>query len=235
MFISPENIGLIATLVGAGGYFLYVLSIILPGRGKFKPAGKVWLYISLLASKLHVKGGSEPSRMTWFILATIAWMLVYGNYANGADATMGALIVNAIGSTVVAILSIKYGLGGWETIDKIALVCIALTVTIWHTTGNDFIGLLCSLGVDLIALSPTAWKLKNRPWLEEALPWQITVASCFINVLALNIFKISEWEIATAISPLYLFGINAIVLLLIVWPRQVPRPGHAPRHQRIAH
>lgn len=234
MFITPEYLGHIATLVAAYGYALYIISTLLPEKDKILPRGKFWIFLSSLASRLRVQGGSEPSRMTWFILATIAWMLVYGNYANGADATMGALIVNAVGSTIVAILSIRYGLGGWETIDQIALVGIVLTVLVWHTTGNNFIGLLCSLGVDLIALSPTIWKLKTQPWLEEALPWKITVASCFINVLALDVFRIRDWELATAISPVYLFSINAIVLVLIVKPRHMPRQAHAQR-QRTAH
>lgn len=221
MFFTPEYLGYAATLVAAYGYLLYILSTLLTAEGTPRPTGKLWSAFTKIASRLHVKGGSEPSRMTWFILMTIAWMLVYGNYASGADDTMGALIINAIGSTMVALLAIRYGVGGWESVDILALAGIVVTILIWYTTGSDFIGLLCSLGVDFIALSPTIWKLIWKPNLEEALPWKITVASGFINVLALDVFKIHDWEVATVVSPVYLLCINTIVLLLIVWTRRV--------------
>lgn len=200
MFITSEIFGEAATIVAALGFALYIVSI------------------------LKGKNGSKPSRMTWFILATIASMIAYGNWMVGADATFPALLINAIGSVVVACLAIKYGDSGWEPVDQLALVGVIATCIIWVTTQNNLIGLLCALSVDLIAIWPTVLKVRKKPWLEESAPWIVTVSACLLNVLALNIASLSSWNWETAISPVYLFFINAFVLYYILRPRHQHKP-----------
>jgi len=193
--MTPEFFMSLATIVGAIGYVLYLWSIL--------------------------RGESKPKRMTWFLLASAGWYFVLGNSSLDATDTLPALWVNAVGATLVALLSIKYGKGGWRTTDRVALGGVILTCLVWFTTEHPIVMLFSAAIVDCLALWPTIKDVAEEPESEEAFPWAVTVVGCFLNILALDVTMFQTWQFDTAFTPLYLFAINATVLALILRPQLI--------------
>ena len=71
-------------------------------------------YLVYFASIRKEQGGSRPSRMTWLLLATIAWVVAINSWLASAGDTLAPLVMNAVGSTIVFILSLSRGSGGWD-------------------------------------------------------------------------------------------------------------------------
>lgn len=174
--------------------------------------------IILYTRSMMKGGGSRPSRMTWFILAALSSISAWSYFHLGATYTFGAALMAAVGSITVAVLSLKYGHGGWQTIDKLTLAGVAITALIWWLTGSAFAALASALAIDFLALVPTIAKLWRWPKLEEATPWFVIVAGNICNVLALDVTRMAEWTIELAIYPLYMVLVNGFVLLMIVRP-----------------
>ncbi len=182
--------GLIATVLGLIGYIFYIRSIL--------------------------SGKTKPSRMTWAILSGLSIIIAVTNFELEATITLGALIVSAICSTLIFILSLKLGVGGWETIDKITLLGLFASILIWLLFKNPLLTLLLALSFDFWALLPTIVKVRIDPISEESLPWIVTVASSFMNLLATNPFNLSTLPFSVLITPLYLAIINSVVLFYIL-------------------
>lgn len=186
--------GWLATVFAGLGYVLYAFSVV-------------------------KDGGSRPSRMTWFILSAVSCISAWSYFELGASETFGAAVVSALGSTFIAVLSLKYGHGGWETIDKITLLGVLVTCVLWYITGSSLVALLAALPVDCLALMPTIAKVVKWPDTEEFVPWLVTIASNIVNVLALDVMRIHDWTFELAIYPFYMVAINGLILLLIARPR----------------
>ena len=163
--------------------------------------------------------GSRPSRMTWFLLASIGWIVAISSYYGGATDTLWPLVINAAGSTITAILAIKRGDGGWTRVDQVALIGVAATVMFAALTRNAFASLIAALVVDFIALLPTLAKLARRPQTEEALPWVLIVLSNLFNALAVDWFA-GRLTTETAVAPLYFLAANGLIVGLTLRPEK---------------
>lgn len=193
---SAAFLGLISTVITAVAYLCYFRSII------------------------KSEHGSRPSRMTWLLLSTISWIVAANSYIAEATDTLSPLLMNAVGSTVVFTLSLRHGVGGWERVDKIAFACAVLIFLFSIYINQPLISLVLALSFDLFALMPTMVKLYGQPTMEEASPWILTVLANVLNVLALGILTGTQNSLEVLLPPIYFLGINGVVLLLIVLPRQ---------------
>lgn len=198
MMSMPIIFGWLATAATAAGYGLYIYSTIRPG-------------------------GTRPSRMTWFILAALSSLTAWSYFQLGASSTFGTALFCAIGSIAVALLSIKYGHGGWELIDKITLLGVLVTCAIWYITGSAFVALIAALIVDFLALLPTMGKILKLPETEEFFPWFVTVVGSALNILALDVTRSNEWTAEMAVYPVYMIFVNGSVLALIARPQILRR------------
>jgi hypothetical protein len=198
---SSEIFGWLATLAAGFSYLAYFVST--------------------------VRGRSRPSRMTWFILAALSVLAALSYYEVGATATFGAVVACAIGSSAIAIASIYYGDGGWQPIDLLTFTGVLFVGAIWYATGSPFLALISSLSVDFIALIPTVSKVRKRPDTEELMPWLVTLASNFLNILALDLSTINQWKVDLAVYPFYMLIVNGLVVFLIAMPKfRVLEHGH---------
>jgi hypothetical protein len=185
-------LGMVAAVFAFLGYILYVISI--------------------------YKEKTIPSRMTWAILSGLSIVVLISNYELEAVETIGMFLVSAIGSTIIFFLSIRRGTGGWNRNDKVAFFGLLLSVIFWFIINDPLIALIIALSFDLWALYPTIMKVQIYPETEESLPWIFTVTASFMNVLALDISDIDSLRFEVAISPIYFFAINSIVLFFILKP-----------------
>jgi hypothetical protein len=173
--------------------------------------------ISLFAYGLYIrailKGGTKPSRTTWWIMSVLAFSVYFSAEASGARFTLWVARGEVVGITATALLLIKYGSRERE---KNEGVCIAGSVIslliLWF--GAPAFALFAALATDSFALWPTIQKTARNPKEEDRLAWVFTqIANLF------NLFAISSLSFGDIAYPVWLFVLDGIVLWLIIFPK----------------
>ena len=176
--------------------------------------GIVAAVVALLSHVFYIiaiiKGETKPSRVTWFIWAMLGTILATSYYYSGARTTLWLPAVEAISYITIAILSIKYGVGGWTTIDKIALIGAASSALLWYLSGSPVITLIAALIIDFMAAAPTIYKSFKDPETEDRTAWVLTVIGSIMNFIAIN-----EWSLSIAIYPVYMLTMNGFITILL--------------------
>ncbi|MEK7579034.1 MAG: hypothetical protein AAB460_00670 [Patescibacteria group bacterium] len=160
-----------------------------------------------------VKGETKPSRATWFIWAALTILIAFSYDAAGGEETVWVPYAAAIGTFLIAILSVRYGVGGWQPIDKVAIVIAFLCLPLWFLAGPAWV-LLVTLVVDVAGIVPTLYKTYQHPTQESGIAWGMNLVGSFLNIAALG--AIATWSFSEALYPFYMLLINGAVFFLIV-------------------
>ncbi len=177
-------IGIISGVVAFSSYFFYIPSII--------------------------KGKTKPNRASWWIWGLLGTSIVISYYISGARATIWVPLGEAAGPLLVALLSIKYGEGGWTRFDRRCLVGAVGVSFLWWATGSSEIGLVSYLLIDVMAVLPTIRKSLHRPENENRIAWGLAFTGQFLNVFAVEklIFSILIYPIYMIVTNGVLFGLQ---------------------------
>src|SRR3990167_6881798 len=159
--------------------------------GILKFIGFVPYIISILRKK------TRPSRATWFVWMTLASILYISYRQSGATDTLWAPLAAVFATITIALLSIKYGVGGWTPFDRKCLFAAGVGLFLWFLFDQPLLAVLSSLAVDLIGALPTIKKVWTDSESEDKLSWGIFWLSSLANV-----FAIGQWTFAVAIYPL---------------------------------
>ncbi|MDB5259273.1 MAG: hypothetical protein JWO73_481 [Candidatus Taylorbacteria bacterium] len=184
--ISPV-LGIVAGCISFSAYVLYMIST--------------------------VKGRTKPSRSTWWILTLVGIMIASSYYASGARDTIWVALSYVLGPLIISILSLKYGEGKWERLDKWCLASAIISASVWAIFRSAQIALVTNIVMDFLGLIPTIKKSYLRPEGEDRAAWTLESFSG-----ALNIFAIEKWTFSIAFYPLYLLIVNGIVTLFLYMP-----------------
>ncbi len=182
-----EILGIIAGVFSFSAYLFYIVAIL--------------------------KGYTKPSRATWFIWAVVGVILAISYRASGAQDTVWVAVSEAIAPTMIAILAIKYGQGGAETVDIIAFGGALFSLFLWWYFGSPVVALVTNLAIDFFAAVPTIVKSWKNPKEEDKFAWTLTQMG---NVF--NLFAIDKLMLGVIIYPVYTFIIDGIVVGLLYKP-----------------
>lgn len=182
-----EILGIIAGVFSFSAYLFYIVAIL--------------------------KGYTKPSRATWFIWAVVGVILAISYRASGAQDTVWVAVSEAIAPTMIAILAIKYGQGGAETVDIIAFGGALFSLFLWWYFGSPVVALVTNLAIDFFAAVPTIVKSWKNPKEEDKFAWTLTQMG---NVF--NLFAIDKLMFGVIIYPVYTFIIDGIVVGLLYKP-----------------
>lgn len=179
--------------------------------------GQVAGVISFVAYLVYIfttiQGQTKPNRATWWILTLVGVMIATSYYAGGARDTMWVAVSYIAGPLIIAILSLWYGEGKWETLDKICLTGAIISAIIWYFSSSALIVLSINLLMDFLGLIPTIKKSYLRPMGEDKIAWTM---ESFAGTL--NMFAIETFTFAIVLYPLYILIINLFVTLLLYRP-----------------
>lgn len=154
---------------------------------------------------------TNPSRATWFILSVVVVVTLVTYRSAGAEDSIWVVIGDLVGVLTIALLSIRYGVGGRKPLDVICFSGAFLALFAWWISGVAVVGLVTILTIDIMAIVPTIVKTyKNGD--EDGLAWGLTTASDLINF-----FSISTPSFGILAYPVYHVTSSGAVLLLIVW------------------
>jgi hypothetical protein len=157
-----------------------------------------------------LKGYTKPSRSTWFIWAFVGIVLAISYKASGAEATIWVAVSEAVAPTIIALLAIRYGVGGTEKIDIVAFAGALVSLLLWWIFGSAVIALITNLAIDFFAALPTIKKSWNKPKEEDRFAWSLTQTGNLFNL-----FAIDKMIFGVLIYPIYTFIIDGIITITL--------------------
>ena len=160
-----------------------------------------------------LQGKTSPNRASWSIWASLGIVLAISNFEEGARDTMPLLIAYAICQITIALLSFKYGEGGWNTFDRTCLFGALLSIILWQLFNSALIAITISIAIDSLGALPTIKKSYLEPETEDLFSWMMFWVAGTCNLLALTELS------AIAAQPIYLFSFNTIVVFLLWLPK----------------
>ncbi|MEK7647301.1 MAG: hypothetical protein AAB378_02935 [Patescibacteria group bacterium] len=155
-----------------------------------------------------VRGETKPSKASWIIWAVLDVIVLAGMMAEHSVNYQIAIAV--IGSSLVTILSLKYGASGWTRLDKCCFAGAILGIILWLIFNNPIFGIITSLGVMSIGSIPTfvsAWGDASR---EDKSAWTIFWISCIFALMA-----VPAWTVANAAQPITFFATQTIMMYIL--------------------
>ena len=170
-------------------------------------------FIPYIISILRKK--TRPNRASWFIWTVVGFMCGASYYSAGASHTICVPVSYMIGPFFTAILSLKYGEGGWTRFDRGCLLVAGASLGLWWVFNSPLVALVINLIIDFMGALPTIRKSYYEPEKEDKTAW----AMGFMGNTA-NLFAVERWSFAIAVYPVYMFiGCGIITALIFFRPR----------------
>ena len=155
-----------------------------------------------------LKGKTRPERATWFIwsvLGTIAFFSQLSLHGNWSLVFVG---LDGLGSIIVFLLALKYGVGGWTRLDKVALAIAATGLGISFIARSPTIALSGVVLADMSGLALTVRKTFQDPSSETTITWFFIGTSALLGTLS-----VGKLQFNLLLYPVYLMLGNYLVLV----------------------
>lgn len=184
MFGLTEIFGILAGIFSFSAYIFYIFAI--------------------------VRGTTKPQRATWIIWAVIGLILAFSYKSSGAEDTIWVPMSEGIAPTIIAILSLKYGVGGKDKMDIFCFAASLFSLVLWWLFDSPEIALVTNLAIDFFAALPTIKKTWRKPGEEDRFAWTLTqIGNSF------NLFAIDKFTFVIMVYPIYTFFIDGVVTGLL--------------------
>ncbi len=158
---TPQIIGLIAGILISIGYIPYIYEV--------------------LAKK------TVPSRASWLIWSISTIIIAFSVQLTGTHEAVWFPILDAVGCTLIFLLAIPYGSGGWTKTDRISFAICLASLIVWYFSGSALVALLMNLSVYVSGYIPTIAKVWKNSHNESFLAWTFFFAGTVLNLIAVLI------------------------------------------------
>ncbi len=156
------------------------------------------------------KGRTRPNRATWWIWTLVGLLLAASYYSVGARHTLWVPLSYVAGPLIIAVFSLRLGVGGWGRLDRFCLFGAALSLVLWGISHSPLVALVLNIVIDLMGAIPTIRKAFLEPQTEDRAAWVL-----FLVGNTFNLFAINRRQFAIIVYPAYLFFISFLMILLI--------------------
>jgi hypothetical protein len=168
-----------------------------------------------------LSGTTRPERATWLIWTVLGLILLVSQLAKGASASVWLTVAQTAGVTTIFLLSLKYGEGGLDRSDIVALAVAAAGLVAWYFTREASVALYIAIGVDFSGGILSVVKAYRDPESETALTWLIAAFAGVFGILAVGL----DGSIALLAFPTY----YVIISLMLYGAIQLGHRKGAPR------
>jgi hypothetical protein len=165
---------------------------------------------------LHRK--TRPERATWFIWTVLGLVAFISQVKLGATWSVVYTGLDTLGSVTVFFLSIRYGVGGWTLLDKIALIIAAVGVFVSLLAHQPVIALLGVITADVSGSVLTIRKTFLAPNSETTITWLLVGTGALCGLIA-----VGRWNLGLMLYPAYLTLSNYAVPVTQLASRARPR------------
>lgn len=163
-------------------------------------------YIPYIKDVLRHK--TRPQRVTWFIYAILGSIAVFSQLAKGALYSLWLPGIETLATLITFILSIWFGVGGFNRRDMIALSAAAFGLVAWHFTREAAIALYIVIFIDAVGTWPTVEKAFKNPGSETLMTWALVTIGGLFATLA-----VGKFNFVLLAYPISIFLANAAVVI----------------------
>lgn len=153
------------------------------------------------------KHGHPPQRTGWLIWSVVGGLLFFSYWFSGATHSLWVPALGFIGPFGVWLLSLKYGIGGWEREDQICLAGAAISLVAWVMTGSPVVAMALSLVTDGFGSWLIIRRAYAKPGSESRLAWVL-----WTTANTLNLFAIPHFTLIMAGYPAYAAVVAGVIL-----------------------
>ncbi len=138
-----------------------------------------------------VGGTTRPSRTSYMIWMVMDSLRAASYIAAGARTTMYWSLAQVITTVVIFGLSIRRGMGGTSTLDRLCLLIASSAMAVWAITGSPLVALYMTVVAGLMAYFPIFLKSHRHPTSENRLSWTMCVGASALNLMAVQSLALS--------------------------------------------
>ncbi len=155
-----------------------------------------------------LKGKTKPERATWFIWSVLGIIALVSQVTEHGAWSILFVGMDALGSVLVFLLSLKYGVGGWTRLDKIALIIAAGGVVTSFMVKQPIPALVGIVLADMSGVVLTVRKTFLDPKSETTITWFFIGTASLLGALS-----VGRMSLVLLIYPVYLTVANYSVLI----------------------
>jgi len=130
-----------------------------------------------------IKGKTVPNRTSWLIWSLSTILLLWSTHKTGTTEAIWVPVADALGCTIIFLLSIKRGTGGWAKTDLISLGVCVVSIILYFMTENALFILLLNLIIYTSGYIPTIQKSIHHPEEESFSAWSLFMIGVVLNLL----------------------------------------------------
>ena len=169
----------------------------------------IFAYLPYIIEAL--KGQTQPQRSTWFIWSVLSSMSFFAQVMEGATDSLWFSGVQASGTILVAVLSIRFGTGNFlNRADSFILMGAASGLCLWYLTDDAVYALAISIGISALGSLLTIAKAYRDPDSESILSWLVSFTSTIFAIISVG--KLDPVILA---YPMYLFVLYGSIIAAI--------------------
>ena len=145
-----------------------------------------------------LRGTTRPHRGTWLIWSVLGVTAFASQFADGATWSLGLVGVQAATTTLVLVLSIRFGMGGASRADLCLIGLAGLGLVGWAVSSTPAVATTFVVAADLIGVVMMLPKTWRDPWSETAPTYVLASASGLCGALA-----VGELDASLLLYPVY--------------------------------
>jgi uncharacterized membrane protein len=154
---------------------------------------------------------TKPQRASFLIWAILGLIAFFTQLAEGAEWSLLLPAADTLAVVVIFLLAIRYGMGGFNKEDKLALGFAVLGLVLWYLTNEPLVALIITIMIDATATVLTVHKTYKNPHTETFISWFLATMSGFTAI-----FAVGEMDPTLLAYPIYIFLANGAVAIAIV-------------------
>ncbi len=161
-----------------------------------------------------LRGATRPHRGTWLIWGVLAIVVCLSQHADGASWSLVMAGVQAVLTSVIFGLSIRWGEGGLSPAEMVMIAIAGAGVVGWVVVDEPLVATLCVVVADLVGAAMMVPKTYRDPESETL----VTFAFASLGG-ALAAGAVGAIDVSLLLYPVYYCVINGAIALLI-WQRR---------------
>jgi len=168
-----------------------------------------------------LKGKTKPHQLSWLISAIMNAIAFLSQYFSGGRQSTLISLIFFVGSFIILLLSLKYGVRDTSKWDRLLFGFAVLTIIIWLATRRNDVAIWLTLLIDVFATTMIGLKVKAEPHSEDPQPWMLAGIAYTFALLSLAGKSLS----ILYVRPMYGLVCNFTLMTTIYYFRRKKQAG----------
>ena len=169
-----------------------------------------------------LRGMTRPHRGTWLIWSALGAVAFASQFADGATWSLGLVGAQSATTTLVLLLSLRFGIGGASVTDLCLIGLAGLGIVGWAISSEPVVATVCVVMADMIGVLMMLPKTWYDPWSETAPTYVLASGSGLCGAIA-----VGGLNAGLLLYPAYYALANGAIAAVILRRRQSARTAAA--------